>query len=263
VRFTIKSDEGLPIRGNLDVPRQTRALVIIVHGFKGFKDWGMFPPLTERLAQAGFTAVSLNLSGSGVDDPGEFSLPDRFAPNTFSAQLDAAGPVLDAPPKVEPGVPSPPLQAEQIQLFRAAWAAAGHEREPRVSVSRSIFPIVDDTELPVSGLMPVNAGAGGAGHHTRAQERDGALASEPALVPGHAQQPHPQPGEEQTGKPDHGRHAANSVVHLAQRGVDRLPRMGQQVPHYEDQDSDREGVEKHPHAGRGPAVARATQPAQR
>jgi alkanesulfonate monooxygenase SsuD/methylene tetrahydromethanopterin reductase-like flavin-dependent oxidoreductase (luciferase family) len=44
------------------------------------------------------------------------------------------------------GVPFHQLQAEQIQRFRDAWAAAGHEREPRVSVSRSIFPIVDDTD---------------------------------------------------------------------------------------------------------------------
>ena len=44
------------------------------------------------------------------------------------------------------GVPFHQLQAEQIQRFRDAWAAAGHEREPRVSVSRSIFPIVSDLD---------------------------------------------------------------------------------------------------------------------
>ncbi|GLZ46774.1 monooxygenase [Actinomycetospora sp. NBRC 106375] len=44
------------------------------------------------------------------------------------------------------GVPFHRLQAEQIQRFRDAWAAAGHEREPRVSVSRSIFPIVSDLD---------------------------------------------------------------------------------------------------------------------
>ncbi|MBK8460162.1 MAG: LLM class flavin-dependent oxidoreductase [Micropruina sp.] len=41
------------------------------------------------------------------------------------------------------GVPFHQLQAEQIQRFRDAWTAAGHPREPRVSVSRSIFPLVD------------------------------------------------------------------------------------------------------------------------
>jgi alkanesulfonate monooxygenase SsuD/methylene tetrahydromethanopterin reductase-like flavin-dependent oxidoreductase (luciferase family) len=49
------------------------------------------------------------------------------------------------------GVPFHVLQAEQLQRFRDAWAAAGHEREPRVSVSRSIFPIVDDRDRTYFG----------------------------------------------------------------------------------------------------------------
>ncbi len=44
------------------------------------------------------------------------------------------------------GVPFHQLQAEQIGRFRDAWKAAGHDREPRVSVSRSIFPIVNDLD---------------------------------------------------------------------------------------------------------------------
>lgn len=44
------------------------------------------------------------------------------------------------------GVPFHQLQAEQIQRFRDTWIAAGHERDPRVSVSRSIFPIVSDVD---------------------------------------------------------------------------------------------------------------------
>ncbi|HET9852105.1 MAG TPA: LLM class flavin-dependent oxidoreductase [Candidatus Limnocylindrales bacterium] len=44
------------------------------------------------------------------------------------------------------GVPFHELQAEQIRLFRAAWKEAGHQREPRVSVSRSIFALVDDRD---------------------------------------------------------------------------------------------------------------------
>src|SRR6187455_2325242 len=49
------------------------------------------------------------------------------------------------------GVPFHELQAEQIRLFRAAWATAGHEREPRVSVSRSIFALVDDRDRAYFG----------------------------------------------------------------------------------------------------------------
>ncbi len=37
-------------------------------------------------------------------------------------------------------------QAAQIRGFRAAWKEAGHQREPRVSVSRSIFALVDDRD---------------------------------------------------------------------------------------------------------------------
>jgi alkanesulfonate monooxygenase SsuD/methylene tetrahydromethanopterin reductase-like flavin-dependent oxidoreductase (luciferase family) len=49
------------------------------------------------------------------------------------------------------GVPFHELQAEQIRLFRDAWAAAGHSREPRVSVSRSIFALVDDRDRAYFG----------------------------------------------------------------------------------------------------------------
>lgn len=42
----------------------------------------------------------------------------------------------------ESGKPFHKQQAEQIRLYRDAWKKAGHQREPRVSVSRSIFPLV-------------------------------------------------------------------------------------------------------------------------
>src|SRR3954447_13914281 len=73
----------------------SRPAVLVVHGFKGFKDWGMFPPLAERLARAGFVVASPNLSGSGVDDAGDFSLPERFGRNTFSAELEDVRRVVD------------------------------------------------------------------------------------------------------------------------------------------------------------------------
>jgi alkanesulfonate monooxygenase SsuD/methylene tetrahydromethanopterin reductase-like flavin-dependent oxidoreductase (luciferase family) len=49
------------------------------------------------------------------------------------------------------GVPFHQLQAEQIQRFRDAWKAAGHQREPRVSVSRSVFPVVNDMDRAYFG----------------------------------------------------------------------------------------------------------------
>lgn len=49
------------------------------------------------------------------------------------------------------GVPFDELQAEQIALYREAWRAAGHERVPRVSVSRSVIPITSDLDRRLFG----------------------------------------------------------------------------------------------------------------
>ncbi|HET9708113.1 MAG TPA: alpha/beta fold hydrolase [Gemmatimonadales bacterium] len=65
-----------------------RPAVVICHGFKGFKDWGFFPVAADRLAQAGFAAVTFNFSGSGVGEPGDsFNEPDRFRHATYSNGL--------------------------------------------------------------------------------------------------------------------------------------------------------------------------------
>jgi alkanesulfonate monooxygenase SsuD/methylene tetrahydromethanopterin reductase-like flavin-dependent oxidoreductase (luciferase family) len=46
----------------------------------------------------------------------------------------------------ETGEPLHVQQRKQIEAYRAAWKAAGHKREARVSVSRSIFALVDDRD---------------------------------------------------------------------------------------------------------------------
>jgi alkanesulfonate monooxygenase SsuD/methylene tetrahydromethanopterin reductase-like flavin-dependent oxidoreductase (luciferase family) len=51
----------------------------------------------------------------------------------------------------ETGEPFHVQQAAQIRAFRAAWKEAGHAREPRVSVSRSIFALVDDRDRAYFG----------------------------------------------------------------------------------------------------------------
>jgi alkanesulfonate monooxygenase SsuD/methylene tetrahydromethanopterin reductase-like flavin-dependent oxidoreductase (luciferase family) len=51
----------------------------------------------------------------------------------------------------ETGEPLHVQQRKQIEAFHEAWQKAGHEREPRVSVSRSIFAIVDDRDRAYFG----------------------------------------------------------------------------------------------------------------
>jgi alkanesulfonate monooxygenase SsuD/methylene tetrahydromethanopterin reductase-like flavin-dependent oxidoreductase (luciferase family) len=51
----------------------------------------------------------------------------------------------------EGGEPLHVQQRKQIEAFKQTWKDAGHEREPRISVSRSIFPLVDERDRAYFG----------------------------------------------------------------------------------------------------------------
>jgi hypothetical protein len=78
---------------------ERRPLIVFSHGFKGFKDWGCWPYMLERLADAGFFCVSFNFSYNGTgespEEQSEFSRLDLFSRNTFSRELDDLGCVID------------------------------------------------------------------------------------------------------------------------------------------------------------------------
>ncbi len=89
-KFELTGADGGPLRGRVlsGRPAEGRPTVVVAHGFKGFMDWGMFPPLAARLAQAGLGVILFNFSGSGVGPDGEtFSEPERFARDTYLRQL--------------------------------------------------------------------------------------------------------------------------------------------------------------------------------
>ncbi|HVG23581.1 MAG TPA: alpha/beta fold hydrolase [Thermoanaerobaculia bacterium] len=86
--FTLRSDEGLAIRGEFDAAEKPRALVVVVHGFKGFKDWGFFPWTAQRLKQHRLAVCRFNMSRSGIgEDPETFDRLDLFEHDTYSTQL--------------------------------------------------------------------------------------------------------------------------------------------------------------------------------
>jgi alkanesulfonate monooxygenase SsuD/methylene tetrahydromethanopterin reductase-like flavin-dependent oxidoreductase (luciferase family) len=57
----------------------------------------------------------------------------------------------------ESGKPFHIQQAEQIRLYKEAWKKAGHTREPRVSVSRSIFALITDEDRYLFGQQTNSA----------------------------------------------------------------------------------------------------------
>lgn len=84
----VESAEGLPIHAVLEYPQKFRGLVIVLHGFKGFKDWGFFPWLSERFADAGLAACRFDFSRNGVGNSGDqFDRLDLFEHDTYSQQL--------------------------------------------------------------------------------------------------------------------------------------------------------------------------------
>lgn len=94
--FQLTGADGGPLRGDVRTAGLRRPAVVICHGFKGFKGWGYFPVIADRLARAGFSVVSFNFSGSGVGEDGErFSEPERFGRSTYSGQLTDLQVVLD------------------------------------------------------------------------------------------------------------------------------------------------------------------------
>ena len=96
--FTRDPRRGETIRGEVRIPEgpPPTSAVLVVHGFKGFKDWGFFPHLCLQLAAAGHAVVSFNFTRNGIgSDPLEFTELDSFGTNTFSIELDEIRVILD------------------------------------------------------------------------------------------------------------------------------------------------------------------------
>lgn len=99
-RWEIHPADGQPpIRGDLRAPPgpPPRTVVVLCHGFKGFRGWGFFPALARALVGRGHAAVSFDLSRNGVGaDGADFSALDLFAEQTHSRNVDEIRMVLDA-----------------------------------------------------------------------------------------------------------------------------------------------------------------------
>jgi len=72
-----KSEEKLP-------------LVIFVHGYKGYKDWGAWELMGEKIAAQGFYFVKFNFShnGTSLEHPDEFADLEAFGQNNYSKEMD-------------------------------------------------------------------------------------------------------------------------------------------------------------------------------
>lgn len=87
----ITGSNNRPILIDITIPaKQPKApLVIFVHGFKGFKDWGAHHLVARYFASNGYRYLKFNLSHSGVNPerPTDVNDLETFASNTFSKEL--------------------------------------------------------------------------------------------------------------------------------------------------------------------------------
>jgi uncharacterized protein len=99
IPFILSEARNGPLRGDVYLPDRTRGAPVIVacHGFKGFKDWGFWPPTGAAFAEAGLALVTFNVSGSGIgEDSQQFTELDRFEANTIGKEVEDLGAVIDA-----------------------------------------------------------------------------------------------------------------------------------------------------------------------
>lgn len=98
----IKNSSGDLISIDLRYPGNISTKIpalIFCHGFKGFKDWGSFPYILDKISNENIFTVSFNFSFNGVDNsldnPIDFTRLDLFAQNTFSRELDDLGSLIN------------------------------------------------------------------------------------------------------------------------------------------------------------------------
>ncbi len=87
--FEIAGSGGLTVRGDLHVPAGSgpHPVVVGIHGFKGFRNWGFWPHVAAGLAEGGVACVRFDASHNGVGPGGlEFDEPELFELNTLARE---------------------------------------------------------------------------------------------------------------------------------------------------------------------------------
>lgn len=95
--WIIENRSGLPIIGTTHlVEEAARGVVLLAHGFRGYKDYGFIPLLAKKLAAEGYLAHRFNFSHSGMTHGhGEFD-PVTFSTDTWNKQVSDLLCVIEA-----------------------------------------------------------------------------------------------------------------------------------------------------------------------
>lgn len=111
-------------------------LVIFVHGYKGYKDWGAWDLMSEKFAEAGFFFVKFNFSHNGttLDNAYAFDDLDAFGNNNYSKELSDLDAVLDH------FIKDPKVNSQKVILI-------GHSRGGGISIIKTC------EDIRINGLI--------------------------------------------------------------------------------------------------------------
>lgn len=100
-----------------------KPVIIFIHGFKGFKDWGHFNLIADYFGEKGYVFIKLNLSHNGTtpEQPIDFADLEAFGKNNFSIELDDIGVLIDHIFSGECKIPAKEMDFKKLYLI-------GHSR---------------------------------------------------------------------------------------------------------------------------------------
>ncbi|MCA6073858.1 alpha/beta hydrolase family protein [Fulvivirga sedimenti] len=112
--------------------KSRKPVIVFVHGFKGFKDWGTFPKVADYFADNDYVFVKMNLSHNGVspESPIDYDDLNAFSENTFTKELQDIRQVVDFIQSQNLPVPSDEADTNQIFML-------GHSRGAAVALLHS------------------------------------------------------------------------------------------------------------------------------
>lgn len=93
----IKKEGQRPILLDYYISDPKQPVILFVHGFKGFKDWGHFNLIKQNFVQKGFNFVKFNFSHNGgtMENPIDFPDLESFGNNTFTIEQEDLKSVID------------------------------------------------------------------------------------------------------------------------------------------------------------------------
>src|SRR5262245_40445710 len=98
--FDLPGAGGERVRGEVRLAAGAagpRPSVLLLHGFKGFRKWGFFPWLAERIAEAGFASILFDFSHNGTGPDGEpYPRKDLFRASSWRTHQEDLDAVLAA-----------------------------------------------------------------------------------------------------------------------------------------------------------------------